>query len=238
MGEEPGKARDVVAALLTVTRRLDEMATAGAYHSPLTPGTIRITSDGVEIDTATPPEPGKTLVVSESKYLAPECLFSRPVEPKAVALSDIYSLGFMAYEWLLGQDNFAKQFPFENMSQDNIEWMRWHGDRKTTVAAAAGVCPWLPSALSQLIERMLCKDAGGRPESYQQLITELEEIHRRVEDTDHIATVPSMEGLDRLAQASSLRRFFPAPMSRSPAVLLIALVIVLAAIAVFLLVYR
>ncbi len=224
ISQEPGKPRDVVAMLLAVTRRLEEMGQAGAYHAPLTPGAIRILAGGVEVASAPPPEPGKTLVVTESKYLAPECVFSRPVETKAVTLSDVYSLGFMAYEWLIGEDLFAKQFPFEDMSQGSFEWMRWHGDHSAAVAAPAEVCPWVPAALSQLIQRMLAKDSAQRPSTYAQLIQDLEAIQHRIEDTDHIAAVPSMEAIAGFAGASrfgSSRVWF----LRWPGIVLLVLVL-------------
>jgi serine/threonine protein kinase len=206
LGDDPGKPRDVVATLLLVVKKLDEMAQAGLYHPPLSPDAIRLRgANAVEVDAAPPPEPGKTLIVTESKYLAPECLFARPTEPKTVALSDVYSLGFIAYEWLLGGGNFEKQFPFEGAPQENFQWMQWHGDRAAAVKPPAEVCPWIPQPLSRLVEQMLAKDAAARPAAYPALIEELESIRKRIEDTHHVSNLtPAEHGSGTLAGKRSL----------------------------------
>jgi hypothetical protein len=78
---------------------------------------------------------------------------------------------------------------------------------------------------------MLSKDPVKRPASYKGLISELEGIRKRIEDTHHIAAVPSLEAdrsaglaaqLQRALQASSLLRSVP------PRQLLLVVALVLA----------
>jgi hypothetical protein len=68
--------------------------------------------------------------------------------------------------------------------------MQWHGDLNTAVKPLTEVCPWIPQPLSRLLEQMLSKDAAGRPAGYQPLMTELESIRRRIEDTHHVDAPP------------------------------------------------
>jgi eukaryotic-like serine/threonine-protein kinase len=82
-------------------------------------------------------------------YVAPELI--RGEEPTPA--SDIYSLGVLAYQLLLGQPPFA--------SREDLELLRMH--LQAEPPSPRGLWPEIPKDLSFLLLAMVAKDAGWRP---------------------------------------------------------------------------
>ena len=61
------------------------------------------------------------------KYLAPEL---HNLDGEIDGRSDIYSLGFMMYELLLGEAQFNRVFSdvVSDTHQATMRWMKWHGN--------------------------------------------------------------------------------------------------------------
>lgn len=187
MGNKPERPAPVVDALIRIAQRLEALAQENAYHAPLSPETIRLDRDGeILIDPAQRPTPGQTVIVHNPAYLSPECLFGPPVETGAVALADIYSLGFIAFEWLLGSDAYHARFPFDAAAEGKIQWMQWHGDPSQTVPRPADAASWIPTPLSDLLQAMTAKSTSDRLTSYTELIERLEGIRKRIDETRHV----------------------------------------------------
>ena len=87
--------------------------------------------------------------VGTPRYIAPEQAWGEPVDERA----DIYALGVIAYELLLGRA------PFEHDSVDEL--VRMHLQEAPPRPRAAW--PDIPAALEDLLLAMLEKDPGDRP---------------------------------------------------------------------------
>jgi formylglycine-generating enzyme required for sulfatase activity len=83
-----------------------------------------------------------------------------------------------------------EQFPgFASMSA-GLGWMRWHADPQQKLQPLAQIVPDCPAALSDLVERMLEKDASKRIRDLDELESELKDLAFRLQQTDQFATPP------------------------------------------------
>src|SRR5205807_10625863 len=106
--DEPAELRDVLVLMTESLRRLQSLAASGETHEPITPHTLRLSGSGqIEISAHGPTGERDTLMVSSPKYTPPELLRGRaPSVPAARVQADLYSLGFVMYELLLGRSRF------------------------------------------------------------------------------------------------------------------------------------
>jgi serine/threonine-protein kinase len=127
---------------------------AGIVHRDLKPSNILVTGEGravlVDFGIArtldSEPLTATGTVIGTADYISPEQTAGRSATP----LSDIYSLGLVAYECLSGHKPFH---------------------RESTVATALAhlqdeapeLGPEFPSGVRALVTRMIAKDPGGRP---------------------------------------------------------------------------
>ena len=111
------------------------------------------------------------------KYVAPES-YKEGGSPSFRV--DIYSLGVMLYEMILGEAKFKAAFP-EIYSTDSEKdqtrrWLHWHTDVARVAKPLHEVDPTIPPALSDLVARMMAKDPEQRPENMNEVIRGLESI--------------------------------------------------------------
>lgn len=164
----PAPAPDDMAALFTrIVRTLINFHASGQEHAELAPGNIRVNGEGVEFKTsaaAISPSSGQaTLLISDAKYTAPEVILARKTPDQAAhACGDVYVLGFVFYELLVGKDEMLRQFGEAEQMQTGLAWMRWHADPKSQVRPLAEAAPACPRGLADLIERMIQKDPSQR----------------------------------------------------------------------------
>lgn len=109
------------------------------------------------------------LTVGTAEYMSPEQAKGDPLDCR----SDIYSLGVVLYEMVAGQ------LPFDG---NPTEMMRKHvATEPPSVWERSGIR--LPQSLETLLQRVLAKDASNRPQSCDELRTELlgvlEEVNRK-----------------------------------------------------------
>lgn len=101
----------------------------------------------------------KGSIVGTPRYTAPERIRSQPLGPA----SDLYSLGLIAYELLVGTR------PFEGLG--TIDILRAQiSDPSFTLPPSLNV----PGALRQIINRLTDKDQAQRYQSAQQVLTDLD----------------------------------------------------------------
>jgi serine/threonine protein kinase len=84
---------------------------------------------------------------------------------------DIYSLGFLAYQSLLGLPEFKRLYG----ATKPREWVRWMLSRepfKTLQELGAAVSP----GISAVVKKMIEKDAGGRYQTTDQVRAELDSL--------------------------------------------------------------
>jgi len=104
---------------------------------------------------------GGSLLKGTTKYMAPETLSPQfgPVGPA----SDLYSLGFSAYELMCGAQ-FETLFPgLSTFGRDKqIAWMMWHAAPDRTLPPIARVLEGVPEDLARVVERLVEKDPARR----------------------------------------------------------------------------
>jgi len=150
----------LVPVLAQSARGLAAAHEAGVVHRDVKPGNIliarggrvKITDFGVSRSAGQPTMTASGMVMGTAQYLSPEQAVGRPATP----LSDLYSLGVVAYEALVGHR------PFTGPTVVDI-----------AVAHVNDPVPPLPSTvepdLAALVMRLLAKDAGRRPQSADEL---------------------------------------------------------------------
>ncbi len=113
-----------------------------------------------------------SLLKGTTKYMAPELVSSQfgPVGPA----SDLYSLGFSAYELLCGPQ-FDALFPgLGTFGRDRqIAWLLWHAAPDRHLPPIARVLEGVPPDLAHVIERLAAKDQGRRYHSAAEVLEDL-----------------------------------------------------------------
>jgi len=171
-GIEPKAALQIIwriAAGLSVLHR------AGIVHRDLKPGNIivgeglkvKITDFGVAARIGT----AVSMRLGTTKYMAPELFTGGEVDGRA----DIYSLGMIAYEMLLGREKFNEVFHeiVRDPHSEALRWMKWHSSPDQVAPALSEVNPEIPQALSVIVSKMLAKDPEERFSSVEELGREI-----------------------------------------------------------------
>lgn len=100
-------------------------------------------------------------IVGTPEYMAPEQIRNEEVGPR----TDLYAIGIMLYELIVGRTPFAGGGISEVLSRQLDE----------PVTAPHKLAPRCPAALSELIVRALSKDPGDRPSSADEMNRQLSE---------------------------------------------------------------
>ncbi len=173
--------RRLLPILAQTARALHAAHVAGVVHRDVKPGNIlisrsgrvKITDFGISTATGRIPMTDSGMVMGTAQYLSPEQAIGRAATPA----SDIYALGIVAYESLVGNR------PFTGPTAVDI-----------AVAHVNQTVPPLPSEvnpqLAALVMRMLAKDPEERPRSAASLARVLDEMADRAPS----AGVPAVLG--------------------------------------------
>ena len=159
--------RRLLPILAETARALHAAHVAGVVHRDVKPGNIilsrtgrvKITDFGISTATGRIPMTDSGMVMGTAQYLSPEQAIGKAATPA----SDIYSLGIVAYEALVGHR------PFTGPTAVDI-----------AVAHVNTPVPPMPtdinSELSALVMRMLAKDPEERPRSAASLARVLDDM--------------------------------------------------------------
>jgi serine/threonine-protein kinase len=160
-------SRRLLPMLAQASRALHAAHVAGVVHRDVKPGNIllgrggrvKITDFGVSLATNQITMTATGMVMGTAQYLSPEQAVGRPATP----LSDLYSLGIVAYEALVGHR------PFTGPTAVDI-----------AVAHVNSPVPPLPPSidkpLAALVMRLLSKEPSRRPSSGEELATLLDQL--------------------------------------------------------------
>ena len=97
--------------------------------------------------------------VGSPRYAAPEILAEKSATADlSPRTADVYALGLMFYEILLGRARFAMAFP----NKTDLDWLRWHADTTKAAPTLKSQLADSPTALSDLLESMMEKDLAKR----------------------------------------------------------------------------
>ena len=172
--DDTGGAIEPKAALQILWRlaaALNAVHISGIIHRDLKPSNIiigeglraTITDFGVAASVS-----GQTsMVLGTTKYMAPELFEGGDVDGR----SDMYSLGFVAYEMLAGRSKFNEVFVdiVRDKHSEALRWMKWHGNETVQAPPLHEINPHVPVVLSNIVARMMAKDLSRRFESMEAL---------------------------------------------------------------------
>jgi len=128
----------------------------------LNPPVIELTPGGkIVIPSLPEPEWNRTLLIASPKHISPETFLERTVEADAERqASEVYVLGFMLYEILLGKRVFNLEFSEFQGPEQQYLWLSWHGNLDQQARSLREVIPGYSESVSDVVRRMIEK----RPE--------------------------------------------------------------------------
>jgi serine/threonine protein kinase len=185
LAEEPAEVDRVIYGFISATEALATLHAANGKSGGLTPQSIRFDRMGkasIRAAAATN-QPGATSFGSmgSPRYAAPEIFEETKGEGSApLVLSDIYALGFMFYEILLGRRLFQQTFAAQ---RNDLDWLRWHTDAKSTAPTLKSLLPGRSTALSELLQSMLEKDPAKRVSDLNKVLARLRSIAQQSSQT-------------------------------------------------------
>lgn len=113
-----------------------------------------------------------SVVKGTTKYMAPEVVSDQfgPVGPH----SDLYSLGFTAYDLMCGE-HFESLFPGLNMygRDRQVAWMMWHSAADRRVPEVQRVLQGVPPDLARIVMRLVEKDPARRYRTADEALADL-----------------------------------------------------------------
>lgn len=113
-----------------------------------------------------------SLLKGTTKYMAPELVSDQfgAVGPA----SDLYSLGFSAYELMCGEQ-FESLFPgLDTFGRDRqIAWMMWHAAADRRLPEIGRVLEGVPADLSRVVQKLVLKDQARRYPSARHALADL-----------------------------------------------------------------
>src|SRR5690625_781276 len=159
--------------LSQAARALHAAHEGGVVHRDVKPGNIlvdengrvKLTDFGIARAVGQPAMTEVGMVMGTAQYLSPEQVNGQPASPA----SDIYALGIVAYEMLVGNRPFTGTTPLE-IAISHVE--------KQVPPLAADI----PRPLADLVMQTLEKDAEKRPASAQILADKFDECARLLSD--------------------------------------------------------
>ncbi|HBH54417.1 MAG TPA: hypothetical protein DDY91_21235 [Planctomycetaceae bacterium] len=113
-----------------------------------------------------------SLIKGTTKYMAPEVVSDEFGEVGPA--SDLYSLGFAAYELLAGE-HFEELFPGLNTGgrDRQMAWMMWHAAPDRRLPEISRVLADVPPDLAQTIQKLCAKPQSERYETADQALSDL-----------------------------------------------------------------
>ncbi|MEZ6065273.1 MAG: serine/threonine-protein kinase [Planctomycetaceae bacterium] len=114
-----------------------------------------------------------SLIKGAAKYMAPEVVSDDfgAVGPQ----SDLYSLGFSAYELMAGSGHFENLFPgLSAFGRDKqAAWMMWHAAPDRRLPEISRVLEGVPDDLTMVIEGLVEKDPEARYKTAEEALSDL-----------------------------------------------------------------
>ncbi|MBS3820947.1 MAG: protein kinase [Planctomycetes bacterium] len=163
--------RAVLLILFRLAAALHDVHAEGIVHRDVKPSNIIITEGLrpkiIDFGVAALHDDDVSMPLATTKYLAPEVYSAETVDGR----SDIYSLGFIAYELLLGPETFNEVFAdiVRDRHSTALRWMKWHGNESVAAPPLHEVDPSIPLSLSHLVARMIEKDPDNRFQNTEEL---------------------------------------------------------------------
>lgn len=176
-GKKPMDVNGLRTTLAHCLRALKFLHSHGVIHGDIKPSNImvdrrkRVKIGDFGLARRASNEEG-SLIKGTAKYIAPEVVSDEfgDVGPA----SDLYSLGFTAYELLCGE-NFDSLFPgLSAFGRDKqIAWMMWHAAPDRRLPEIARVLEGVPEDLAKTIDKLIKKPQAERYKSADEALSDL-----------------------------------------------------------------
>ena len=166
------------AAMTASLSALEFLHSKGVIHGDIKPSNLLVDAQGrVKLGdfglARRASSEGGSLLKGTTKYMAPELVSDQfgAVGPA----SDLYSLGFSAYELMCGSQ-FDTLFPgLGSFGRDKqVAWMMWHAAADRNLPPVHRVLEGVPDDLSQVIQRLVVKDQSKRYKSAREALGDLQ----------------------------------------------------------------
>jgi serine/threonine protein kinase/tetratricopeptide (TPR) repeat protein len=163
-----------------VAEGLTEAHKLGIVHRDLKPGNIMIDKDGqakiMDFGIARVKQEkgitGEGAVIGTPEYMSPEQVEGKEADPS----SDIYALGVILFEMVVGSPPFEGETPFSIANKHRSE----------PAPDPRALNPQIPGGLSRLILRCLEKDTAQRYQSAEELHADLERVEAGLPTTERV----------------------------------------------------
>lgn len=150
-----------LARALRLAQQLVALHAAQRVHGGLHPGSIACSADGSLRPYRPPTEESLSLSLARLRYAAPEQIGRLPVVD---ARSDLYSLGLVLYEWLVGEPAFDASDPLD------LAYLQL-----AVLPLPPRVCQdAVPQVVSDIVMRLLAKAPDARYASARGLVADLQ----------------------------------------------------------------
>ena len=160
----PTETKAALQILWRLAAALHVVHTAGIIHRDLKPGNI-IIAEGLrpkiaDFGVAASRSGQTSMLLGTTKYMAPELFSGGDADGRA----DLYSLGMIAYELLLGRPEFNKVFDeiVRDPHSESLRWMKWHSNDQLTAPRLHELNPAIPEGLSDIVAKMMAKKPEER----------------------------------------------------------------------------
>ena len=173
LSDNPGpvEAKATLQILWRLAGALHDVHQAGIIHRDIKPGNI-IVGDGLrpkitDFGVAASLTGQTSMLLGTTRYMAPELLSGQHFDGRA----DMYSLGFIAYEMLVGRAKFSEIFAevLRDKHSEALRWMKWHSNPSVQAPALHEVNPSVPKPLAEIVAKMMSKDPAGRFDNMEAL---------------------------------------------------------------------
>lgn len=176
-GKKPLDLESLRSTLAHCLRALKFLHAHGVLHGDIKPGNLmldrrkRIKIGDFGLARRVSDEEG-SLIKGTTKYMAPELISDEYGEVGPA--SDLYSLGFSAYELMCGE-NFEDLFPgLGAFGRDRqIAWMMWHAAADRRLPEIARVLEGVPADLAHVIQKLTAKRPQDRYQNADQALHDL-----------------------------------------------------------------
>jgi len=162
------------------TGGMGEAHKLGITHRDLKPGNIMIDKDGqakvMDFEIARVRQEkgvtGEDVIIGTPEYMSSEQIEGKPADPR----SDIYSLGVILFEMIVGRASFEGETPFSIANKHKTE----------PPPVPKKLMPQIPEALNKLILRGLEKNKAKRYQTAEELVADLSAVEQALPMTDRV----------------------------------------------------
>jgi serine/threonine-protein kinase len=194
--------REAIDILVDICGALKALHGAGVAHRDLKPDNVMLSGDRgtVLVDCGLVASEANVNVSSDRLhgaspfYVAPEAL-TGTTAPGAGRLSDLYSLGIVAYELLTGSVPYNAG-DIETLTRLHVE---------APIPDARMLRPNLPSSVAELVLELMAKKPGERPQATDEVLWRLQAAERKLPKLDGPVRAMAMIVSDDLGFSSELR---------------------------------